>query len=68
MLPRSVKLVPLIWRRLSGVVIVIAVHGLENDGPARRKDGLMDIQFIGFEGEASKDRGDSDGLAIGQVD
>ena len=65
MLPRSVKLLSLIRRRLGAVVIVIAIDGLENDGPAWGKDGLVDIQVIGFEGKASKDGGDSNGLPIG---
>lgn len=60
------KLLSLIWRRLGAVVVIImAINGLENDGPAWGKDGLVDIQVIGFKGEASKDGGDSDGLPIG---
>ena len=65
MLPRSVELLSLIWRRLGAVVIIVAVNGLENDGPARGKDGMVDVKVISFEGKASKDGGDSDCLPIG---
>ena len=50
------------------VVFVIAVGGLEDDGPTGGEDGMVDVQVIGFEGEAGEDGGNSDGLSIGQVD
>ena len=47
------------------IIIVVAVNGLEDDGPAWWKDGLVNVQVVSFEGEASKDGGDSNCLAIG---
>ena len=47
------------------IIVMVAVNGLEDDGPSGRKDGVMDVQFIGLEGETGKDRRDGDGLAIG---
>ena len=48
-----------------GFLVIVTIDRLEDDSPARGKDGMVDIQVIGFEGEASKDGRDSDGLAIG---
>ena len=33
-------------------VLVRVVFGLDNDSPSRRKDAVVDIEFIGFEEEA----------------
>ena len=44
--------------------VVVAVNGFEDNSPARGKDGVVDIQVIGFEGETSKDGRDSDGLPV----
>ena len=47
---------------------MVAINSLDDDGPAWRKDGVVDVQVIGFEGKASKDGRDSDGLSIGQME
>ena len=49
---------------MSAIIRIVAVNGLEDDGPAGREDGLVNVQVISFEGKASKDGGDSDSLAI----
>lgn len=41
------------------------VFGLEVDGPARWHGRLMQIEVIGFEGEAAKDGSHRVGLAVG---
>ena len=64
MFSRPVELLSLVWRRYGAVIFIVAVDGLEDDGPAWGKDGVMDVQVIGFERETSKDRRDSDGLSI----
>ena len=68
MFPRPVELFSLVWGRLGAIVVIIAVDGLEDDGPARGKDGVVDIQVIGFERETRKDGRDSNGLPIGKMD
>lgn len=45
--------------------MIVAVSGLEDDGPTWGKDGVVDVQIVGFKREASKDGRDSDGLPIG---
>ena len=45
--------------------VVVTIDRLEDDGPAWGKDGMVDVQVIGFEGETSKDGRDSNDLAIG---
>ena len=46
-------------------LVIVPVDRLEDDGPAGGEDGMVDVQVIGFEGEASEDGRDGDGLAIG---
>ena len=65
MLSGAIEQLSFIWRRLGAVIIIIvAVNGLEDDGPAWWKDGLVNVEVVSFEGEASKDGGDSNCLAI----
>ena len=67
MLSGTIELLSFIWRGLGAVIIVIivAIHGLEDNGPAWWEDGLVNVEIVSFEGEASKDGGDSNCLAIG---
>ncbi len=43
------------------------VLGVQNDGPARRKDIVVGVELIGLEVEAAKRRGDGQSLAVRQV-
>ena len=67
MLSRSVELLPLVWRRLGAVIVSVAVSGLEDNGPAGGEDGVVDVEVVRFEGEASKDGRYGNGLPIGKV-
>lgn len=64
-LARAIGLMLFIGRRMRAIVVF---GRFEYDGPAGWKDGLVDIQVIGFEGEPSKDWRDCESLAVGQVD
>lgn len=62
---RAIQLLSLVERRLITVLVIFA--GFENNCPSRWEYGVVDSQVIGFEGKASKDRRDSDGLTIGKI-
>ena len=47
------------------VIFIIALAGINYDRPSRRENGLVDVEVIGFEGIASEDGRNGDGLAIG---
>ena len=50
------------------VLIIVAVLGIDHDRPARRKDGMVDVEVVGFEVITTKKRCDGKGLAIGKVE
>jgi hypothetical protein len=50
------------------VVVGFIVLGVEDDGPARREDGVVGVEVIRFEGEAAEDGLDGQGLPVRQVD
>lgn len=63
-----------LWRLLIGLIIIIRlriillfIFGLQDDGPPRWENGVMNIQLVCFEEEAAKDSGHSEGLTIRQV-
>lgn len=63
-----------LWRLLICLMVIISfrmilrfIFGLQNDGPSRWENGMMNIQLICFEEEAAKDSGHSEGLTIRQV-
>lgn len=63
-----------LWRLLICLMVIISfrmillfILGLQNDGPPRWENGMMNIQLVCFEEEAAKDSGHSEGLTIRQV-
>lgn len=63
-----------LWRLLIRPMVVISFHvflllvfGLQNDGPPGWENSMMNIQLVGFEKEAAKDSGHSEGLTVGKV-
>ena len=43
------------------------IFRVDLNGPARREDGMMGVEIVGFEEVSTKNRTDRDGLAIGQI-
>lgn len=63
-----------LWRLLICLMVIISfrmillfIFGLQNDGPPRWENGVMNIQLVCFEEEAAKDSGHSESLTIRQV-
>jgi hypothetical protein len=49
-------------------VVGFIVLGVEDDGPARREDGVVGVEVVGLEGESAEDGLDGQGLPVRQVD